>query len=70
MYLIMLCQVLFQLHNLGELVLSENNFSGVILSSLDSCISLEKLHLEGNSFDGNIPQTLKNLRGLLNIDLS
>jgi len=49
---------------------SENNFSGVIPSSLGSCISLEKLHLEGNSFDGNIPQTLKNLRGSVDIDLS
>ncbi|XP_061372394.1 putative receptor-like protein kinase At3g47110 [Gastrolobium bilobum] len=58
------------LHNLGELVLSENNFSGVIPSSLGSCISLERLHLQGNSFEGNIPQTLKNLRGLYDIDLS
>ncbi|KHN07494.1 Putative LRR receptor-like serine/threonine-protein kinase [Glycine soja] len=32
-------------------------------------VSLETLHLQGNSFEGNIPQTLKNLRGLLDIDL-
>ncbi|KAH1242034.1 hypothetical protein AAZX31_07G138800 [Glycine max] len=59
-----------KLRNLAELVLSENNFSGVIPSSLGSCISLEKLHLQGNSFEGNIPQTIKDLRGLLDIDLS
>lgn len=40
-----------------------------LAKTLGSCISLETLHLQGNSFEGNIPQTLKNLRGLLDIDL-
>ncbi|KAK7294680.1 hypothetical protein RJT34_17570 [Clitoria ternatea] len=59
-----------KLHNLGEFMLSENNFSGVIPSSIGSCTSLERLHLQGNSFEGTIPLTMRNLRGLQDIDLS
>jgi Leucine-rich repeat (LRR) protein len=58
------------LKNLGELDLSENRLLGEIPTSLGSCISLVRLHLEGNSFEGVIPLSLKTLRGLEEIDLS
>ncbi|XP_017977169.1 PREDICTED: putative receptor-like protein kinase At3g47110 isoform X3 [Theobroma cacao] len=58
------------LDNLVELDLAENRLSGEIPSSLASCISLERLYLEGNAFEGTIPLSLKSLRGLEEIDLS
>ncbi|KAK6245042.1 hypothetical protein QUC31_011451 [Theobroma cacao] len=58
------------LDNLVELDLAENRLSGEISSSLASCISLERLYLEGNAFEGTIPLSLKSLRGLEEIDLS
>ncbi|KAJ9185346.1 hypothetical protein P3X46_004992 [Hevea brasiliensis] len=58
------------LDNLMELDLSENKLSGAIPSSLGGCISLERLHLEGNKFGGTIPESLKNLRGIEELDLS
>ncbi|XP_017977165.1 PREDICTED: probable LRR receptor-like serine/threonine-protein kinase At3g47570 [Theobroma cacao] len=58
------------LNILAELDLAENRLSGEIPSSLASCISLERLYLEGNAFEGTIPLSLKSLRGLEEIDLS
>jgi hypothetical protein len=58
------------LKNLGELDLSENRLFGEIPTSLGSCISLERLYLEGNSFEGAIPPSFETLRGLEEIDLS
>ncbi|XWS43830.1 hypothetical protein CRYUN_Cryun16bG0138100 [Craigia yunnanensis] len=58
------------LKNLVELDLAENRLSGEIPSNLASCISLERLLLEGNAFEGKIPLSLKSLRGLEEIDLS
>ncbi|XP_060674123.1 probable LRR receptor-like serine/threonine-protein kinase At3g47570 isoform X2 [Ziziphus jujuba] len=56
--------------NLEELDLSENKLSGQLPSNLGKCLSLERLHLEGNEFEGAIPQTLESLRGLEEMDVS
>ncbi|KAK4583273.1 hypothetical protein RGQ29_026172 [Quercus rubra] len=55
---------------LGELDLSMNRLSGEIPTTLETCLSLERLYLEGNSFEGAIPESLKTLRSLKDIDLS
>jgi len=63
----------FEVGNLKNLVepdLSKNRLLGEIPTSLDSCISMERLYLEGNSFKWAIPPSLKTLRGLKEIDLS
>ncbi|KAK2634200.1 hypothetical protein Ddye_028992 [Dipteronia dyeriana] len=49
--------------NLGYLDVSENNFSGEISASLSSCTSLEISYMQGNRFEGSIPQSLSSLRG-------
>nr|XP_023919488.1 probable LRR receptor-like serine/threonine-protein kinase At3g47570 [Quercus suber] len=59
-----------KLKHLSELDLSENRLSGKIVTTLETCQSLERLYLEGNSFQGAIPQSLEMLRGLEEIDLS
>jgi len=59
-----------KLKHLGELDLSDNKLSGEIPTFLGSCTSLERLHLEGNSFEGAIPPSLETLRGLEEMDLS
>ncbi|KAL4387356.1 hypothetical protein GQ457_09G029560 [Hibiscus cannabinus] len=38
--------------------------------NLGGCVSLEKLFLEGNLFEGSIPSSLSSLRGLEALDLS
>ncbi|KAJ4704465.1 Receptor-like protein kinase [Melia azedarach] len=53
-----------------SLVMSHNFLTGEIPSSLDDCISLERLYLGNNTFDGAIPQSFKSLRGLEELDLS
>lgn len=58
------------LRNLEDLDLSNNRLSGSIPSSLSSCVTLHRLHFEGNSFEGEIPRGLSALRGLQDLDLS
>ncbi|XVE61796.1 hypothetical protein DITRI_Ditri06bG0067900 [Diplodiscus trichospermus] len=58
------------LKNVVELDLAENRLSGEVPSSIASCISLQRLYLEGNAFEGKIPLSFKSLRGLEEIDLS
>ncbi|PWA68850.1 serine/threonine/dual specificity protein kinase, catalytic domain-containing protein [Artemisia annua] len=55
---------------LNTLDLSYNNLSGNITSSLGECISLTKLILSGNIFQGIIPSSLSSLGGLQELDLS
>ncbi|XP_052876741.1 probable LRR receptor-like serine/threonine-protein kinase At3g47570 [Gossypium arboreum] len=59
-----------KLKNLGTLDVSENRLSGLLPENLGSCVSLEKLFLEGNLFEGRIPSSLSSLRGLEALDLS
>ncbi|PWA37929.1 cGMP-dependent kinase [Artemisia annua] len=54
---------------LSGLALSYNNFSGTI-TSLGECISLTKLYLSGNIFEGIIPSSLHSLGGLEVLDIS
>lgn len=56
--------------NLGLLSVSNNRLTGIIPSALGQCIVLESLHMEGNLFEGSIPQSFKNLRGIIQMDLS
>ena len=58
------------LKNLAELDLSKNRLSGKIPTTLETCLSLQYLYLEGNSFEGVFPLSLSMLRGLEEIDLS
>ncbi|PPD67931.1 hypothetical protein GOBAR_DD35196 [Gossypium barbadense] len=59
-----------KLKNLGTLGVSHNRLSGLLPKNLGSCVSLEKLFLEGNLFEGPIPSSLSSLRGLEALDLS
>ncbi|KAG8480284.1 hypothetical protein CXB51_024860 [Gossypium anomalum] len=59
-----------KLKNLGALDVSQNRLSGLLPKNLGSCVSLEKLFLEGNLFEGPIPTSLSSLRGLVALDLS
>ncbi|KAB2063983.1 hypothetical protein ES319_A10G257400v1 [Gossypium barbadense] len=58
------------LKNLGELYLSQNRLSGLLPENLGSCVSLEKLFLDGNFFEGPIRSSLSSLRGLEALDVS
>ncbi|XP_040957985.1 receptor kinase-like protein Xa21 [Gossypium hirsutum] len=58
------------LKNLGELYVSQNRLSGLLPKTLGSCVSLEKLYLDGNLFEGPIPSSLSSLRGLEALDVS
>nr|KJB74273.1 hypothetical protein B456_011G284400 [Gossypium raimondii] len=58
------------LKNLGELYVSQNRLSGLLPENLGSCVSLEKLFLDGNFFEGPIPSSLSSLRGLEALDVS
>ncbi|WOH12465.1 hypothetical protein DCAR_0831969 [Daucus carota subsp. sativus] len=58
------------LKTLIELDISENEFSGLISAQLGACIALNSLYIQGNFFQGYIPQSMRNLRSLQNIDLS
>jgi hypothetical protein len=44
--------------------------SGEIPNSIGECIVLQQLLLDSNSFEGSIPQTLENLKGLNALNLS
>ncbi|KAK3015502.1 LOW QUALITY PROTEIN: hypothetical protein RJ639_005384 [Escallonia herrerae] len=61
---------LLDLTNLGLLDISENRPSGEIPSSFGSFITLVRLFMAGNIFEGNIPSSLSSLRGLENLDIS
>ncbi|CAL5417248.1 unnamed protein product [Camellia sinensis] len=49
---------------------SYNRLSGPIPNMLSNCLSLEWLHMQANSFEGQIPQSLSMQRGLRLLDLS
>ncbi|KAI3841500.1 hypothetical protein MKX03_031113 [Papaver bracteatum] len=49
---------------------SHNQLSGQIPSSLEKCIGLENLNLQGNFLEGIIPASLRSLKGIQKIDLS
>ncbi|XP_028052508.1 probable LRR receptor-like serine/threonine-protein kinase At3g47570 [Camellia sinensis] len=51
--------------NLGQFNVSEN-----IPSTLGDCLVLKFLYMEGNHFEGTIPPSFKQLRGVQEIDLS
>ncbi|GJX07310.1 kinase-like domain-containing protein [Tanacetum coccineum] len=55
---------------LSHLDLSYNNLSRTITSSLGECVSLTKLYLSGNIFEGIIPPSLSSLGGLQVLDIS
>ncbi|THG01370.1 hypothetical protein TEA_006321 [Camellia sinensis var. sinensis] len=65
-----------RLQKLHALYLDQNKFTelpsslGPIRNTLSSCLSLEWLKLEANSFEGEIPQSLSMLKGLRVLDLS
>ncbi|XP_040958014.1 probable LRR receptor-like serine/threonine-protein kinase At3g47570 [Gossypium hirsutum] len=59
-----------KLKNLGYLDVSQNKLSGLLPNNLGSCVSMEKLLLDGNSFEGSIPSSLSSLRGLEALDVS
>ncbi|KAL8210482.1 hypothetical protein R6Q57_004919 [Mikania cordata] len=54
---------------LTTLNLSDNNLSGDIPSSLGGCVSMSRLSLKGNLFQGQIPKFLEHMR-LEHLDLS
>ncbi|KAK2970110.1 hypothetical protein RJ640_017767 [Escallonia rubra] len=56
------------LFNLGRLDISNNKLSGEL--DFGNLEVLEFLSMQGNLFEGNIPQILSNLRGIQAIDLS
>ncbi|TYI08230.1 hypothetical protein ES332_A10G284700v1, partial [Gossypium tomentosum] len=56
--------------NLDELYVPQNRLSGLLPKTLVSCVSLEKLYLDGNLFEGPIPSSLSSLRGLEALDVS
>ncbi|TYG51690.1 hypothetical protein ES288_D10G280000v1 [Gossypium darwinii] len=62
--------VVEKLKVLSILDVSQNRLSGLLPKNLGSCVSLEKLFLEGNLFEGPIPLSLSSLRGLEALDLS
>ncbi|GAU15750.1 hypothetical protein TSUD_235660 [Trifolium subterraneum] len=51
------------LKNIDWLDVSENHLSGDIPRTIGDCISLEYIHLQGNSFNGTIPASLASLKG-------
>jgi Leucine-rich repeat (LRR) protein len=50
--------------NLGWLHISGNHLSGNIPAGICGCIVPKTLFMYGNSFQGNIPPSLKNIKGL------
>ncbi|XP_058089366.1 LRR receptor-like serine/threonine-protein kinase EFR [Magnolia sinica] len=50
------------LENIREMNISENKLSGKIPGSLGKCQSLEFLYMNGNLFQGTIPESLRNLK--------
>uniref|UniRef100_M4CSR4 non-specific serine/threonine protein kinase n=1 Tax=Brassica campestris TaxID=3711 RepID=M4CSR4_BRACM len=58
-----------RLENLGELYVAHNKLSGNLPKTLGKCLSMEKLDLQGNSFDGVIPD-ISGLVGIKAADFS
>ncbi|KAK1377938.1 hypothetical protein POM88_024682 [Heracleum sosnowskyi] len=58
------------LKTLVALDVSENEFSGLIPDTLDGCITLGSLYMQGNFIQGDISQSMKKLRGMQYVDLS
>ncbi|PNY13086.1 kinase-like protein [Trifolium pratense] len=58
------------LKSINRLDVSENLLYGDIPGTIDECIGLEYLFLQGNSFNGTIPSSLASLKGLQYLDLS
>ncbi|KAL9299484.1 putative leucine-rich repeat domain superfamily [Arabidopsis thaliana] len=61
---------IFRLQNLCFLDLSNNHFSGQILSSLQNLSNLTTLDLSENHFSGQIPSSLGNLLHTTSLDLT
>ncbi|XXG45231.1 hypothetical protein AAC387_Pa02g0363 [Persea americana] len=57
------------LNGLSILSVSNNKLSGEIPKSLDNCLGLENLFLDGNFFHGTFPR-LRSLKGMLRLDIS
>ncbi|KAK9165525.1 hypothetical protein Scep_000716 [Stephania cephalantha] len=58
------------LSNLNSLLLSRNNLTGIIPSTLGALSSLSLLDLGHNSFTGSIPSSFANFGNLSSLDLS
>uniref|UniRef100_M4DXP3 non-specific serine/threonine protein kinase n=1 Tax=Brassica campestris TaxID=3711 RepID=M4DXP3_BRACM len=58
-----------RLENLGTLKVSHNKLSGKLPKTLGKCLSMEKLELQGNYFDGIIPD-ISGLVGIKKVDFS
>ncbi|XP_010426163.1 PREDICTED: probable LRR receptor-like serine/threonine-protein kinase At3g47570 [Camelina sativa] len=58
-----------RLEKLVRLSVSDNKLAGELSQTLGNCLSLEEIYLQGNSFDGKIPD-IKRLVGVKRVDLS
>ena len=58
------------LKNINSLDVFENNLSYEIPATIENCLNLENLHLQGNSFEGIIPSSMASLKGLEQLDVS
>ncbi|CAK9135780.1 unnamed protein product [Ilex paraguariensis] len=58
------------LKSLGQLAVSDNMLSDEIPSTLSSCVMLQVLYKQRNSFRGPIPSSLSFSRGIQELDLS
>ncbi|CAH8267738.1 unnamed protein product [Arabidopsis lyrata] len=58
-----------RLQNLVLLSVSDNKLSGELSQTLGNCLSMEEIYLQGNSFDGIIPN-IKGLVGVKRDDMS
>ncbi|CAN6807341.1 unnamed protein product [Brassica oleracea] len=61
---------LFELHQLRDLFLSNNNFSSSLSSEFGKLSNLEVLYLPSNGFSGQVPPTISNLTKLKVLRLS
>ena len=52
------------------LVLSRNQLSGKISDSIGECTVLQQLLLDDNLFEGSIPKSFENLKGVSTLNLS
>ncbi|KAK5794298.1 hypothetical protein PVK06_035518 [Gossypium arboreum] len=51
-----------QIKHLSEFHVSQNRLFGLLPNKLGNCVSLEKLFLDGNLFEGPIPLSLSSLK--------
>ncbi|KAK2633149.1 hypothetical protein EUGRSUZ_L00483 [Eucalyptus grandis] len=59
-----------KLQHLGELRLDGNKLSQHIPSSIGSCISMERLYVQDNFFEGPLPSLMSSMRGLQVLNVS